>query len=60
VIGLIGGTVSAAGRTLGHWLSLGTTGLMMVLVWGFIFSKAKLRKQNAAAGWWHWCVPPYP
>ncbi|GMI28537.1 hypothetical protein TeGR_g12378 [Tetraparma gracilis] len=30
---------------------------MMVLVWGFIFSKAKLRKQNAAAGWWHWYGP---
>lgn len=25
----------------------------MVLVWGFIFSKAKLRRQNKEAGWWH-------
>ena len=52
-MGLVSGTVSAASRTLGHWLSLGTTGLMMILVFGFVFSKAKLRRQNVAAGWLH-------
>lgn len=52
-MGLLGAGVSAASRTLGHWISLGTTGAMMLLVWAFIFSKAKLRRQNVAAGWWH-------
>jgi glutaredoxin 3 len=52
-MGLLGGTVSAAGRTLGHWLSLGTTGIMMGLVLWFIHSKAKLRKQKRGATFWH-------
>jgi len=52
-MGLLGGTVSAAGRTLGHWLSLATTGLMMGLVLWFVQSKAKLRKRKRGATVWH-------
>ncbi len=52
-MGLVGAGVSAASRTLGHWISLGITGIMMGLVIGFIFTKSKLRAQLPGASWWH-------
>mmetsp|Transcript_18327 Transcript_18327/g.38130 ORF Transcript_18327/g.38130 Transcript_18327/m.38130 type:complete len:344 (-) Transcript_18327:62-1093(-) len=56
-MGLLGAGVSAASRTLGHWISLGTTGLMMALVLAFIYSKVKLRKQLPGSTWVHWYGP---
>jgi len=56
-MGLLGGPVSAARQTLGHWISLAITVLMMSFVTFFLYSKSYLRKQNKAAGLWNWYGP---
>jgi len=43
VIGLVGGTVTAAARQLGHWISLGTTGAMMVALIAYVAYHSKTR-----------------
>lgn len=43
MIGLVSGTVSSFARTLGHWLSLGITALMMIAVNWFMFRSLKTR-----------------
>ena len=50
---LVGVGVSAASRTLGHWISVGTTLLMMGLVSGFVFTKVKGRKGGADKSFKH-------
>ena len=42
MIGLISGTVSSYARTLGHWISIGVTGAMMILLnWFMIRAKQR-------------------
>jgi len=44
VIGLVGGTVSAASRKLGHWISFGVTGgLMLGMVLYMLYNARKYR-----------------
>ena len=43
MIGLVSGTVSSFARTLGHWLSLGITALMMLAVNWFMYRSLKTR-----------------
>jgi len=44
VIGVVGGTASAASRTLGHWISFAITTAMMLIVCGYTGIKIKSRE----------------
>jgi len=51
VVGLITGTVSAAAREMGHWISLAITGCMMVFVIAYLWYTLKRRSRKR--GFWH-------
>jgi glutaredoxin 3 len=46
VIGVVGGTASAASRTLGHWISFAITTAMMIIVCGYTGKKIEFREGN--------------
>lgn len=50
MIGLVSGTVSSYARTLGHWLSLAITVLMMLAVNWFMYRSLKTRYISMEAG----------
>lgn len=50
LVSLVSGTVSAAARTLGHWISFGLTLGLMALVWGFTFYSR--RNRLSYKPWW--------
>jgi len=55
VIAAVSGSVSAAARTLGHWISLGVTALMMVIVNGFMVYT--LKNRDRSRGKWFFYGP---
>ena len=54
MIGVLSGTVTAAARQLGHYIALGITALLMVVVWFFIFSAAHSGPRMYLPRWRRW------